>query len=271
MGGVPAYVELFAGPKPVRRVLAEQAFSAGGFLVDEVRFVLSEQLKETERYFQILGELAREALSMAELSRRTEIATGLIAYYLERMLLLDLVSRHTPIGAGPRSKTIRYRLDDSYLRFYFKLVAPNLRKIHRRRRTSPFDLIGREDWDRFLGAAFERFVDQHADLIARQLDAEDALEEVGSYWHRKTQRKRGVQIDLVLGRTDGVTTLVECKWSRKRTGMDAVHQLREKAQLYPNRERSTLELVLVAAGGVTRQVESQPDIVVLTLDDFIAE
>ena len=261
VGGVPKYLELFTGRKPVRKVLAEQALSAGGFLVDEIRFVLSEQLKETENYFAILGELAHEALPMAELSRRTGIATGQIAYYL--------VTRHSPIGAGPRSKTIRYRLDDSYLRLFFKLVQPNLRKVNRTRRASMFDLITKDEWDRYLGAAFERFVGDNAEHVAMLLDAGDTSVEVGTFWQHKTKRKKGVQIDLVIKRGDGVTTLVECKWSRKKTGMEAVHQLRTMKKRYPNTERHTIELVLVAAGGVTREVVSQQDISVLTLEDFI--
>lgn len=269
VGGVPKYLELFTGRKPVRKILAEQALSTGGFFVDEIRFVLSEQLKETENYFMILGELANEALPMAELSRRTGIATGQIAYYLERLQILDFVSRHSPIGAGSRSKTIRYRLDDSYLRFFFKLIRPNLRKINRKNRSSLFDIITQEQWDRYLGAAFEYFVGKNADHVAMLLGAGDSLAESGSFWQHKTKRKKGVQVDLVLKRTDGITTIVECKWSRKKTGMDAVHQLRTAAERYPNPERNSIELLLVAAGGVTKAVASQQDIVVLTLEDFI--
>ena len=145
-----------------------------------------------------------------------------------------------------------------------------MKKIGRQRSASLFDHVGREEWDRYLGMAFEHFVKQHADQVAQLLDAGDSLTEVGAYWQRKTKRKKGVQIDLVLVRDDGITTLVECKWSRRKTGMDAVHQLRGKAELYPNTDRSSLELLLVAAGGVTKQVESQRDIRVLTVVDLLA-
>lgn len=132
-----------------------------------------------------------------------------------------------------------------------------------------FDLITKDEWDRYLGAAFERFVGDNAEHVAMLLDAGDTSAEVGTFWQHKTKRKKGVQIDLVIKRGDGVTTLVECKWSRKKTGMEAVHQLRTMNKRYPNTERHTIELVLVAAGGVTREVVSQQDISVLTLENFI--
>jgi hypothetical protein len=47
--------------------------------------------------------------------------------------------------------------------------------------------------------------------------------------------------------------------------------LRERATLYPNPRGETLRLVLVAANGVTKGVERQADVSVVTLDDLFAD
>ena len=124
-------------------------------------------------------------------------------------------------------------------------------------------------WDRHAGLCFEQFVKDHASLVATALGHE--LRETGTFWQRPTKRKAGVQIDAMIGCTDGVTLVCECKWSRTRIGTNAVDQLRERATLYPNTRGETLRLVLVAANGVTKGVLRQGDICVVTLDDLFVD
>ena len=155
------------------------------------------------------------------------------------------------------------------MRFYFTFIDPNLERIQRAHDALTFDDITQGDWDRHAGLCFEQFVKDHASLIATALGHE--LRETGTFWQRPTKRKAGVQIDAMIGCTDGVTLVCECKWSRTRIGTNAVDQLRERATLYPNTRGETLRLVLVAANGVTKGVLRQGDICVVTLDDLFVD
>jgi len=266
VGGIPKYLEVMSEQSSMRKAVSRQAFSSSGFFFDEVRFVLGEQLRETEHYFRLLEYMAKSPMRISELERATGIASGQVTYYLERLVLLGFVSRHIPFEARPTSKTVRYRLDDYYLRFYFKFIHPNRRRIE----TAPAplkwqDAIG-EAWDSWAGLSFERFAWDHAHVVASRLGHN--LTEVGSFWQGRTQRKPGVQVDLLIGCEDRVTLLCECKWSRKPVSLASVQELRRKLALFPNRRRHTLRAVLVAAGDVTRVVRRETDIEVVTLRDF---
>jgi AAA+ ATPase superfamily predicted ATPase len=266
VGGIPKYLEIMAAQPSLRKAVSREAFSPSGFFFDEIRFVLGEQLKETEHYFQLLEHMAKSPVRITELERMTGIASGQVTYYLERLLLLGFVSRHIPFGAKHTSKTVRYRLDDYYLRFYFKFIHPNRGRIESASAPLPWrDVVG-DAWHNWAGLSFERFAWDHAHVVAARLGHD--FTEVGSFWQRPTKRKQGVQVDLLIGCEDGVALLCECKWSRTPIGMPAVHELRKKIALFPNGNRHTLKPVLIASGGVTRPVRQESDVSVVELADF---
>jgi len=268
VGGVPKYLEILSSRDSFQRIMRREAFSASGYLFDEIRFVLSEQLKETEHYFLLLEQMAHGARGVAQLERATGIASGQIMYYLERLQLLGFVSRHTPLGEGTRTKKVRYRLDDYYLRFYFTFIHPNRERISSSQPGIPFDRIAGSRWESYMGISFEHLVRDHADTVAAVLGHEGEIRQVGSFWQLPTKRRRGIQIDLLIECHDRTTLLCECKWSRGKVGKEVLAELRKRAQGYPNVKGDTIRPVLVAAGGVTDAVRQDRDISILTLKDF---
>lgn len=269
VGGIPAYLQRFPASASVRSTLNDMAFLRDGYLVDEIDHVLGEQLRRKERYHQICRLLSEEPKSLDEMSRHTGLNKGQLSFYLERLCLLGFVDRHRPINKPSSSKTVRHRLYDEYLRFYFRYISPNLERIRLQTEGYHLDRMTHGHWDVFLGLGFELFVRRNLDALVRALGIRDTISVVGSYWHRATQRRSGVQIDLVIERLDGVTNIVECKWSRSSIGTNIVRELKRKCDLYPNPRRHTLEPVLVAAAGSNRTV-TDAGIRVIALEDLVS-
>jgi uncharacterized protein len=269
LGGVPAYLEQFAtrSSRSVRQVLDELAFQPGGYLVDEIDFVFSEQLDRTERYREIVSLISVCPRTVSDLGRELGLNRGQVAFYMQRLQLLGLVDKHRPITMAARSKTVRYRLRDEYLRFYFHFIEPNLARIASSQRRYHFDRVTRDSWDTFLGLGFEHLVSNNLPAVMDKIGASQVLARVGSYWHHRTRKREGLQIDLVVEREDNVSNLIECKWSRVPVGVEIVADLERKARLYPNPRRHTLEPVLVTASGATRKVHDA-GIPVVTLKDL---
>lgn len=269
LGGVPAYLEqLQARPsRSVRQMLDELAFQRGGYLIDEVDYIFSEQLHRAERYQQIVSLLASAPHTTSDLSRQLGLNRGQIAFYMQRLLLLGLIDKHRPITKTRSTKTVRFRLRDEYLRFYFHFIEPNLARIRSSRAKYNFSRITEKSWDSFLGLGFEQLVARNVEVVLQELGAAELVANVGSYWHRHTTKREGVQIDLVIERDDSVTMLVECKWSRKPIGVSVLAEIERKRRLYPNPKEHTLQSVLVAACGVTKAVR-KAGIPVITLADI---
>ncbi|MBI4026890.1 MAG: AAA family ATPase [Verrucomicrobia bacterium] len=269
-GGVPKYLEVLGRGQSVRQALSKECFRAAGYFTDEIRFVLSEQLKETDHYFMLLNQIAQSPKGVTELEQATVIPSGQIMFYLERLQTLGFVSRHIPFGARVNSKKVRYRLDDAYLRFYFAFIQPHRERINRSPKGLSFDEATRGRWEAFAGRAFEGLARDHATTIAARLGHGNAIR-TGSFWQRQTQRHAGVQIDLLIECEDKTILLCECKWGRNKTGVEAISDLRKKARLFPNLQHQTVRLVIVTAVGVTPASKRETDVAVITLDDFWRE
>ncbi|KPA18224.1 ATPase [Candidatus Magnetomorum sp. HK-1] len=270
LGGIPKYLEIInASGFSFRKSMSRLAFSPAGYFYDEIHYVLSEQLKETENYFTLLKQMANGAKQVNELEQITRIPSGQIMYYLARLCLLGFISRHIPIGSKLGTKKVRYRLDDYFLRFYFTFIHHNRQRIVLKKDGIGFDRITKNRWDAYVGKLFEQFVRDHAEVIANKFGYKNEISCIGSFWQNPTKRKQGVQIDLVIEFIDNTTFICECKWNgNKRTGINAVTELRKRTTLYPNEKNHTIEQVLITSGGVSQSVLKEKDIRVMTLNDF---
>ncbi len=269
VGGVPRYLELLERKRTVEAALQREAFQKTGFLFDEIEFVLSEQLQETENYFRLLEQIAIQPMGVRELERATGIGAGQLAYYLDRLQLLGFVSRHLPFGAGPRSKTVRYRLEDYYLRFYFAFIRPSQEQIKRQRQGISFVAATRDRWHPFAGLAFEQLVRDHADRIVRAAGYDVGIREVASFWQRATKRKPGLQLDAVIDLDADTMLVCECKWTTRRVGCGDVDHFLSKLVHAPNPEDKTVVPVIVCPRGVTKDAAAR-GVEVVMLDSLFA-
>ncbi|WP_410873967.1 ATP-binding protein [Nocardia sp. A7] len=143
--------------------------------------------------------LARQVLSAIGSGERTftniaRAAGGLAGTSLTRALnlLVDkgIVAAELPISLTP-SKERRYRITDSYLRFWLAFLGPYLPELDRLRGDLTVDRI-RRGWTSWRGRAVEPLI---RDSLARLLPAKGipAVAALGGYWTRTND----VEIDIV--------------------------------------------------------------------------
>lgn len=271
LGGIPMYLDLNKENYSLRKNINSMAFTKGGILINETKFILSEQLKETGTYFRLLRILATGPKSIAELAHEMRISASQTLFYLHRLELLKFIQRYIPITKGVNSKSIHYKIVDEYLRFYFYYIEPNLTRIVNNTGEYLFDRITGNSWDVYCGLSFELFCEKNIAAILKKLDILDTVERIGAYWQRKTSNKRGVQIDLVIECSDKTTFLIECKWSKNKVGICVADELAIKEKLYPNPRGDTLRKVIIASHGVTEQVAKDKTLSYMTLQDFFED
>jgi AAA+ ATPase superfamily predicted ATPase len=268
VGGVPKYLEILQATRSLYQGVIKEAFSKNGYFVKETEFILGEQLKETEHYYQVLSELSKQPLEITKLEELTYIGAGQLAYYLERLMRLGFVNRLTPFGSKKSTKKVRYQLKDYFLRFYFNFIAPTQKNMLRQKTSLSFhDIVGNR-WAPFVGRAFELICSDHAHLIAKALGYKQILD-VGNYWQKTTQRKKGVQIDLIIECDENTLLVCECKWLRQPCGMKVLQELRDRIALFPNDKQQTIIPVLISAGGFSKELNRERSVEKLDLKCFV--
>lgn len=268
LGGIPTYLLLLKKSRSLWKNINDLAFTKGGLLINEVNFILNEQLKETGNYFRLLRILADLPMNIADLAREMRISAGQTLFYLHRLELLGFIKKYIPITKDINSKSVRYKLVDEYLRFYFYYVEPNRTRALNNTNDYLFERITGSTLDTFYGLAFELFCEKNIIAVLKKLDVFDTVQKIGTYWHKKTASTPGVQIDLVIECSDNTTFLVECKWSKDKIGVGTVEELARKERLYPNPRKDTIKKVIIASSSVTKEVKRDKTVSVITLKDF---
>lgn len=268
VGGVPKYLEVLQEKRSLHQNLAKEAFSKNGYFFKETDFILGEQLKETEHYYQVLTELSKQPLEIIQLEKVTHIGSGQLSFYMERLQRLGFVDRLVPFGTKKTTKKVRYQLKDYFLRFYFTFIAPLKRTVANQGQVDFQTMVGKK-WDSFLGKAFEFMCADHAHKIAEGAGFKQ-VQEIGTYWQKQTQRKKGVQIDIIIECDAQTLLLCECKWSRKPSGVEVIRELEEKISLFPNLKRQTIIPTLISASGFTREVKTKGHVALVELKDLFS-
>lgn len=184
-GGVPKYVE---------QLLTEQVFkekeiydfilSENSPFLDEGKNVLIEEFgKEYGIYFSILELIAGGKTSRSEIE---SILQKDIGGYLERLENnYGVIQKFRPIHAKPQSKSVRYRIEDLFLKFWFRFIYREWTAIE----TSNFSYVQqilKRDLSVYKGGILE-------DFFRSLFQESKQFNEVGSYWEHDNSN----EIDIV--------------------------------------------------------------------------
>jgi uncharacterized protein len=109
---------------------------------------------------------------------------------LGRLMAKGIVSGELPVSLMP-SRERRYRITDSYLRFWLRFLEPHMAEIERRRGDVTVGRV-RSGWGSYRGRAIEPLI---REALTRLLpdDQLPAAPVIGGYWTRTNE----VEIDLV--------------------------------------------------------------------------
>lgn len=266
-GGIPSYLELMDQKKSLPQNINSLTLIKDSYFVNEVKFVLREQLKNPNRYYLLLKLLLGKGISREKMAEAMGIAnSGALNFYLKTLCNLHLIKPIVPITKKESSKSVKYVLWDEFLRFYFRFIYPNEELIQMNMDDWLYDRIIAPHWESYCGYSFELFCMKNVKTIVDVLKIKNVFGRSGTYWHAKTTRTEGVQIDMVIERTDNITHLIECKWSTGRVGTQIAEELERKKRLYPNPKGRTLKTVLITTHGVTdeaRQLSAIDNVITL--------
>jgi AAA+ ATPase superfamily predicted ATPase len=184
-GGVPQYVEKLLEEGVFKeKEIYDFIFSENSPFIHEGKNVLIEEFgKEYWMYFSILELIASGKTSRSEIESLLQKDIG---GYLERLEnYFGIIKKVRPIHAKPQSKMVRYRIEDLFLRFWFRFIFSEWSAIE----TANFDYVKQilnRDLRTYMGGVLESF-------FKSAFEESKQFNEVGSYWEYDNSN----EIDLV--------------------------------------------------------------------------
>ena len=184
-GGVARYVQLLLDDKAyTKRAMVRSVFAMASPFLDEGRILLAEEFGgEYATFFSVLSEIASGKTTFGELAATVGSDVGTYLARLERDY--GIIRRQIPICGRENSRNSAYRIDDCFLRFWFRFVFKYGGWIELGRVNDLEKLVLR-DFDVFSGYALERY-------FFRKFAETGTYTKMGGWWDRKGEN----EIDLV--------------------------------------------------------------------------
>ena len=216
-GGVPMYVSLLMNQNATTKdSMLDAIFSIGSrFLNEAPEMLVGEFGKQYTNYFGILQLIASGMTTQKEIDSVVGKSTGQYMQMLENEY--SLIQRNLPYGSKPGSRNVRWRLNDNFLAFWFRFIAPNSQVLAVDNMGLLREMVV-DGYTQYSGLMLEKYF--------RQKYAEmERVTEVSSWWDRSGEN----EIDLIaVSSIDRQVTIAEVKRNRSKIDLGA---LQEKSKL----------------------------------------
>ena len=224
LGGVPAYLERWRSTEPLVANIERLFLQRTGWFRNEPLVLISDLTqRETETYEAVLRAIAAGHHGRDEIAKAALLSSTSLSHYLTRLLDLGLIERRipatVPLAKRQQSKQSRYFLRDSYLRFYYRFVDPNLHLIEQGLSQRLWANM-HDQFRAFVAATFEDLCRLWTLAQAQRGALPFAPEMVGSHW------SADAQVDVVAINWQTKQLLLgEAKWGEGRVGLEVIREL----------------------------------------------
>ena len=263
-GCIPKYLEEININESFNKNINVLCFSRESFFYDEVNKIFYSQFKETKIYLDIVKAVSIVNLSAKEIGQAVKFKGGSIKFYLDNLVAAQIISEYIPIGSPENSRLKKYKLTDEFLVFYFKYIKPNLSLIKQGSLKKLFEKTCENQWQPWLGYAFERFCLKNALYLAKIMGFDDDIIGLGSY------RQPGLQVDLLYKRADKTYVLSEIKYKDQEITTEIIPEIEGKIKLFKLPKGYSLEKALICVHGASAQLKASRYFdYIVSVDDII--
>lgn len=257
-GGVPRYLEEIDYSQSAEQNYQMLCFAKGGFLNSEFEKIFNDIFeRRSSAYQKIVQSIVLGPKNFTEIAKVTKLAAnGVLQQYLGDLELSGFIQKEVMWdlkNLKDKSKTIRYRLFDNYVRFYLKYILPNSAKIEK----GLFKEVGIQKlpaFDTFVGLQFENLILHNIPEVCRKLSISlSSVLNAGSYFQPKTARQKACQIDLLI-QTKNTLYLCELK-ARRAIESSVIDEVQEKIKRLKRSPMQSVRPILIYAGGLSAEIE----------------
>ena len=212
-GGVPYYWSLLQKGASVTQEIDRLFFSPDGELNDEFEMLYASLFKKPEPYIRVIELLARKKMGMTRMELLAAGGfedNGSFSDILKDLEWCGFIRSYSMMGY--KKKSDLFQLIDHYTLFYYEYIDGQRQGANYWK-----SMLGTPKYNTWCGLAFERTCLWHIDQIKKQLGISGIL--TNEYAWRcsgdESKNLRGVQIDLLIDRSDGIIDICEMKYSKE--------------------------------------------------------
>lgn len=260
-GGVPWYIELFNPGLSVAENIKDLCFQKDAILLNEYKRLFHDLFeKRGDMYQRIIECLANGPKEYAEIAKALSYSSsGALSEYLSELVISGFIRRDYAwnFKTGKDIEVSQFRLNDNYLRFYLKCLAPKLTQIQKDYfRDRSFEAI--PAMQSIMGLQFENLILNNRRLIWKvlRINEEEVIND-NPYMQRQTKHQQGCQIDYLIHTRFNVLYLCEIKFSKNKINLSVIKEVKQKIKRLKIPRGFAVKPVLIHASEVTSDLEDE--------------
>lgn len=270
LGGIPYYFQKLDPSQSLGENIDRFFFNKGASLTDEYAIALATLFEDDPKATVILESLSKKkkGLTFSEIAEACKMeAGGHLSGKINKLISSGFVKEREYFDGRKR---VLYQLSDYFSLFYLRFVRN--KNLGEHFWSSSYENPSISVWQ---GLTFQTLCFDHLPQIKRALGISGVVTQVYEFSIQGKDGGRGAQIDMVIDRDDGISTLVEIKFSRgeyqitKESSMNIANKIavfRTCAKKRASIQTCFITPFGLAAGMYASSVNKQ-----LTLDDLFAE
>ena len=266
VGGIPMYLSYVKPGLSLAQNIDQLFFNRKAKLKDEFERLFNSLFRSPEPYKAVIRLLAnrQSGYGRDEISQLTGIPSGkALSETLRALEASDFIELYQPFENNKRNK--QYRLVDPFCLFYLDQVEGRNRKANFWRDNE--NMAALNTW---RGRAFENACLSHVEQIKSALSVGGVASDNAPWTLRGMDGEKGMQLDLVISRSDRVVNLCEMKFvtGEFEVKNDYEMKLRERIQWMVEHvsRRHNVQMTLVTTYGLKFGIHSGIFQRVVTLD-----
>jgi uncharacterized protein len=214
IGGVAAYLDMVKPGKSSSQIISEICFNPQSPLYGEFDRLFKSLFSKSEIHTKIIRTLLnkRSGMDRSELFTKAGVQSGSVRNRIQNELIESgFIAETTQFGKKKQGAS--FRLSDEYSAFYLKW---NKEIKNSRLPVNPnywMMLHNSTRYKSWTGYAFENVCLNHIHQIAKSLGISGIIYSFSAWRYKpKTRNEKGVQIDLLIERSDNCINLCEIKF-----------------------------------------------------------
>lgn len=257
MGGIPYYWTKLDPSKSMAKNINDLFLAHNGQLRNEFQYLYASMFNRPEKYMKVVEALSgtKSGLTRDEIITKGKIdSSGQLSDILEDLIECGLIRKYCHLDK--KLKYAIYQLIDCYTLFYYQFV----RNAHGMDEYFWVKNMGSPQYNTWCGLSFERLCLLHTRQIKAAMGISGIRANLFSWHAKKTDDHPGVQIDLLIDRSDGIINVCEMKYAPEgyRLTTAELKSLRTKISvlnLYISSKKFA-QPVLITSNGVMRNANS---------------
>lgn len=260
VGGVPWYLEQFNPHMTVDDNIKQLAFEKNGLLVAEFDRIFHDLFNgKAVTYKKILDSLKEGAKTLSEIRKEIKFAhSGTLSQLMDHLIIAGFIVKQS-LWSFKTTKPLKqslYAISDPYMRFYLKMIEPNLAKISVDGYADA-SLHSLPGFDAHLGLQLEYLLLQNRPLILKAIGVRGTdIVSDGPYRQTTTSAHQGCQIDYLVQTMTKNLFICEFKFKRREINSDIIVEMQNKTSRLKVPRGFASVPVLFHLSGVTHAVET---------------